>query len=114
MTHFSGERSDISDCNSIALISINIYMEDLSRETISSNASLENVTQETSLIDLTHVDKNDNSEMADDDTSTSRIVAQNPTMNKSVIKFLKEIRGLGHFPPCFFNEYWYWDMNAEC
>ena len=69
-------------------------MEDVNRETISSNISLENVTQETSLTDLTHGEQNDNCEMADYDTSTSRTVAQNPTISKSVIKFLKDIRGL--------------------
>ena len=61
---------------------------------ISSNISMEDNTRETSLIDLTNSDKNDDREIADDDTSASRKVAGNLTIGKNILNFLKEIRGL--------------------
>ena len=69
-----------SDCGSIA--------------STSSNVSIKDITKATSLIDLTHPDKIDDSESADDDTSPSRQVTGNTTISKNILKSLKDIRGL--------------------
>ena len=74
----------MKDCGSILSISSNIVMED--------------ITKETSLINLTHTDKNDDIDIANDDTFVSKKVARNPTINKNTINFLKEIRGLIKYP----------------
>ena len=60
---------------------------------ISSNIVMEDDTKETSLIDVTNPDENNDSVIADDDTSASRKVAGNLT-SKNILNFLKEIRGL--------------------
>ena len=71
-----------------------------SNVSISSNISMEDVTKATSLINLTHANKNNDSENVDDDTSASRQVAGNLTIRKNILKFLKflkflkDIRGL--------------------
>lgn len=93
-----GDRSDPPHTNTIAPTSNDVSMEDMNSETVSSNASLENVTQETSLIDLTEGDQNNDCEMVECDTSASMAIAQVPSISKSIVKFIKELYAITKCP----------------
>ena len=84
-----GERSDPPRRTTIASTSTNVTMEDVNRETISSSVSPDNVIQESTLIDLTNGDQNNDCEMAEYDTSASMTIAQVPIISKSVLKIFK-------------------------
>ena len=62
----------------------------MNSDTISSNVSLENVTQDTSLIDLTNGDQNQDCEMVESDTAASMKIAQVSTLSNYFVKFLKD------------------------